>query len=330
MTLPADLYVGVAKVGAGRYSTVFAATDISAGQRICVKEMHASGGDSLAGRASVKSVLREILALKRLSGCRNVVQMHSVKRRDEYFYIEMELMDLSLDDFIQLADISFSEIAVRSICAQVAIGLNECHSRGVVHRDIKPGNILLSRTGDIKLCDFGLARIAGATGVIQGEGSNEICTRWYKPIEVLLGSVMQSAAIDVWSFGCVVAELFRLGPLFQGSSDIHQLFLIQSALGPASVDRWPSITQCSDFGKVEFDISDISGLNPLVDGASADVMSLLTGCLEYDPSKRFSIADCIVHVWMNGKVLSQPDLVDLIGDIMSNSSFAGRFNHSIS
>ena len=128
---------------------------------------------------------------------------------------------------------------------QLLKGLSYCHSRNILHRDLKPQNLLINRTGELKLADFGLAR---AFGIPVRCYSAEVVTLWYRPPDVLFGAKLYTTSIDMWSAGCIFAELANAGrPLFPGSDVDDQLKRIFKLLGTPSEENWPGMTQLPDF-----------------------------------------------------------------------------------
>ncbi|SCZ88521.1 BZ3500_MvSof-1268-A1-R1_Chr10-2g02987 [Microbotryum saponariae] len=124
---------------------------------------------------------------------------------------------------------------------QLLTGLAFVHRRGVLHRDLKGSNLLISKDGELKIADFGLARFYA-----QGRGNdytNRVITQWYKPPELLFGATIYGAEVDVWSAGCIFLELFARRPVFQGQDEIHQLEVIFSILGTPSPTLWPQVQE---------------------------------------------------------------------------------------
>jgi serine/threonine protein kinase len=272
-------------IGSGRFSTVFAAIRSNDSASVVLKHLFISAGASVAAQATVTSARREISALEVMRDSPNVVTLLGHSRLGSDLFIHLERMEMSLFDFLEGRPAGLPEPITRSIVYQILSGLRDCHSLGIVHRDVKPGNVLISpSTGSVKICDFGLAQIPGD----YESGPHDICTRWYKPIEVLLGTRLHTAAIDVWSVGCVWAEILSGRPLFPGNSDLHQLFLIYSALGEPDESKWPGVTELPDYGKFSFNLS-----HPLSSSVSPAAPSHLNRMLEYDPAIRVTVADCL-------------------------------------
>jgi serine/threonine protein kinase len=146
---------------------------------------------------------------------------------------------------------------IRLFLFQLLRGLEYCHKRKILHRDLKPQNLLISTTGDLKLADFGLAR---AKSVPSKTYSNEVVTLWYRPPDVLLGCVKYGPTIDMWGTGCIFYEMTAGRPLFPGSTVEEELTLIWKVLGTPTEETWPGITSNPEF---------ISGL-----GFNKDLLSL--------------------------------------------------------
>ena len=320
MTLPASLYSEEKRIGAGRYSSVFAASTTHG--RVCVKRVRPSlGSDSLQGVANTKAFARELLVLQRLTGASpHIVTFHGAFARGSDVWIEMELMDCSLDDLIAAADRRFAESEIATIALAVLKGIEFCHSQGIMHRDVKPGNVVVSKQGKVKLCDFGLARwIQDSSRSVSY--TPEVCTRWYKPVEVLLGTSVHTPGIDVWSFGCILGELFNLSPLFPGSSDIEQLYLIQAALGAINTTSFPNSDFLSDYGKIEFDLPPPIGVGNLVPHANPEAVEILESCLTFCPDKRWTAEQCLKSsFWSRQNILGDKELGACISRVLDAST----------
>lgn len=133
---------------------------------------------------------------------------------------------------------------VKSYMYQLLKGLEFCHSHRVLHRDLKPQNLLIDSHGCIKLADFGLAR---AFGIPIRAYTHEVVTLWYRAPEILMGARQYACPVDVWSVGCIFAEMITGRPLFPGDSEIDELFRIFRVLGTPTEASWPGVSQLPDY-----------------------------------------------------------------------------------
>ncbi|KAJ7411793.1 Cyclin-dependent-like kinase 5 [Willisornis vidua] len=166
------------------------------------------------------SALREICLLKELKH-KNIVRLHDVLHSDKKLTLVFEFCDQDLKKYFDSCNGDLDPEIVKSFMYQLLKGLAFCHSRNVLHRDLKPQNLLINRNGELKLADFGLAR---AFGIPVRCYSAEVVTLWYRPPDVLFGAKLYSTSIDMWSAGCIFAELANAGrPLFPGNDVDDQL-----------------------------------------------------------------------------------------------------------
>ncbi|CAL8469313.1 g8854 [Coccomyxa elongata] len=121
---------------------------------------------------------------------------------------------------------------------------------GYLHRDLKPANLLLTWEGELKVADMGLARARDVTLERSAGYTHTVATRWYRAPELLLASHSYGPAADMWSVGCILAEMLGAGPLFAGDTDLDQLGRVVAVLGSINVQDWPEVTALPDFGKV--------------------------------------------------------------------------------
>ena len=175
-------------------------------------------------------------------------------------------------------------------------GLAYCHSVGVMHRDLKPQNILVTAKGDLKIADFGLARCFTPYAKPL---TMEVITRWYRAPEILLGSVDYNQQVDTWSVGCIMVEMANKQPLFPGQNEIDQLHTIFVKLGTPNVKDWPNLSNLP-FWRNNFPYwpkRDLQSIVPTIDEWGVD---LLDRFLIYDPAKRISATEAVCHPYITG------------------------------
>jgi serine/threonine protein kinase len=154
---------------------------------------------------------------------------------------------------------------------QLLLSIFFCHSHRVLHRDLKPQNLLIDRKGALKLADFGLGR---AFGIPLRTYTHEVVTLWYRPPEILLGSKMYACPVDMWAVGCIFAELVTRRPLFPGDSEIDELFKIFRVLGTPTEETWPNVVNLPDY-KPSFPVWKPLDLSQVVPGLDASGYDLL-------------------------------------------------------
>ncbi|KAF3699879.1 Cyclin-dependent kinase 6 [Channa argus] len=233
-------YELLAKVGEGSYGTVYKAREMGEKQRIlAVKKLNIRGDTSETGIPPV--MIREVALLYKMKQFNhpNIVKLLDASvvavGRSLNLTLVLEYIDQDLSTFLSKVPSSgLSHDSIKNVMLQLLQGLDFLHTNMVLHRDLKPENILVSSRGEIKIADFGLARIytfniALTPGVV---------TLWYRAPEVLLNSVYMSS-VDMWSVGCILAELFLLRPLFQGYTEVQQLHKIFEVIGLPDEEDWP-------------------------------------------------------------------------------------------
>lgn len=194
-------------------------------------------------------------------------------------------------------------LQVKKFMSQILEGIRYCHSRRVLHRDLKPQNLLINREGNLKLGDFGLAR---AFGVPLRTYTHEVVTLWYRAPEILLGGRQYSTGVDMWSVGCIFAEMGTRKPLFPGDSEIDEIFKIFKLLGTPTEAEWPGVTSFPDFKesfpkwerKHEEELVNADGIKVL----GEEGLNLLESLLVYDPAGRISAKQAVHHAYLTEKI----------------------------
>ncbi|KAF8516020.1 Pkinase-domain-containing protein [Hysterangium stoloniferum] len=292
-----DNYAKLEKVGEGTYGVVYKARDISTNQIVALKKIRLEAEDE----GVPSTAIREISLLKELKDD-NVVKLLDIVHADQKLYLVFEFLDMDLKRFMESGNARGDPISldtVKKFTYQLTSGLNYCHAHRILHRDLKPQNLLIDKHLNLKLADFGLAR---AFGVPLRTYTHEVVTLWYRSPEVLLGSRHYSTALDMWSVGCIFAEMALRGiPLFPGDSEIDQIFRIFRILGTPNEDLWPGVKNLPDY-KSTFPRWSKTDLAQVVPPLDKDGLDLLKETLVYDSAARISAKRALVHPYLSSYV----------------------------
>ncbi|CAL1525993.1 unnamed protein product, partial [Lymnaea stagnalis] len=215
----------IEKIGEGTYGVVYKAREKGSGKHVALKKIRLDA----ESEGVPSTAIREISLLKELEHP-NVVRLLDVIHCDMKLYLVFEYLTKDLKKYMDSfpSNEHINPALIKSYMYQLLNGISYCHSHRVLHRDLKPQNLLIDMEGNIKLADFGLAR---AFGVPVRTYTHEVVTLWYRAPEILLGSRFYSTPVDVWSLGCIFVEMVRRQALFPGDSEIDQLFRIFRTLG---------------------------------------------------------------------------------------------------
>lgn len=295
-----DNYRKIEKIGEGTYGVVYKARHIHTKEIVALKKIRLENEEE----GVPSTAIREISILKELQHP-NVVKLIEVIISQHKLYLVFEFLQMDVKRYIdQLPhSVYLNQSQLKSYTYQIIVALAFCHCRRIMHRDLKPQNLLIDGKGVIKLADFGLAR---AFGVPVRAYTHEVVTLWYRSPEVLLGTVRYSTALDMWSVATVVAEMATKKAVFCGDSEIDQLYRIFSVLGtPTSVSDgsrpvWPGVEELQDFNR-NFPVWQTKGLDfKMRELAKNHEMpplgvDLLNSMLIYDPLKRMTSKQALSH-----------------------------------
>ncbi|EKM77685.1 hypothetical protein AGABI1DRAFT_114985 [Agaricus bisporus var. burnettii JB137-S8] len=286
-----ERYAKIEKIGEGTYGVVYKARDSNNGQIVALKKIRLEAEDE----GVPSTAIREISLLKELKDD-NVVKLLDIVHADQKLYLVFEFLDVDLKRYIETSRPLKMDI-VKKFCHQLNKGLLYCHAHRVLHRDLKPQNLLIDKNDNLKLADFGLAR---AFGIPMRTYTHEVVTLWYRAPEVLLGSRHYSTSIDMWSVGCIFAEMAMQGhPLFPGDSEIDQIFRIFRLLGTPNEEVWPGVSTLPDY-KPSFPQWSKKEVGEAVTQLDAVGLDLVKQMLAYDTAKRISAKRALIHKYFEG------------------------------
>lgn len=288
------------RLGKGAYGVVWKVIEKRTRRVIALKKYF----DVLGRSQDAQRVYREIMYLQALSEHDNIINIYHVIRAEngQDMYITFEYMQTDLYAAIN-ANI-LASIHKKYIIYQLLKGLKFIHSAGVVHRDIKPSNLLLNKDCHLKICDFGLARsLESGQGTVENPKLTDyLGTRWYRAIEVLLGSMHYTFAVDIWAVGCIYAEMLLSRPLFPGTSVIDQVVKVLELIGRPSVHEIESVDSAYASTLLEIlpVLRPVSFVETFPD-VSAEALNFMNQCLCYNPKRgyRCTVTDALRHPLMS-------------------------------
>lgn len=294
-----EAYEIVGTIGEGTYGVVLKARHLVSGQLVAIKKFKES--DSDAGVR--KTALREVRLLRVCVGV-HIVRMLEAFRRRRKLHIVFELAQRTLLEEMEAATGGATggglpPLRVAQAAWQLLRGLAFLHARNVMHRDVKPENILVSANGVLKLCDFGFARGVAGPGAVY---TDYVATRWYRPPELLLADASYDAGVDIWAAGCVIAEMATGVPLFPGDSDMDMLAHITAACGALPQRVVETARRNPMFAGVNFTTATGDSLHTRLTSAGVPPLAidLIASCLRYEPLTRPSAASLLSHAYFNG------------------------------
>jgi len=311
-----ESYNKLDKLGEGTYATVFKGQSTINGSFVALKEIrleHEEGAPCTA--------IREVSILKQLKHA-NIVTLHDIIYSPKVLTLVFEYLEKDLKQYMDDCNNIMSIKNVKLFLFQLLRGLAYCHARQILHRDLKPQNLLINQKGELKLADFGLAR---AKSIPTKTYSNEVVTLWYRPPDVLLGSTDYSTDIDMWGVGCIFYEMVCGKPLFPGTKVEDELYLIFKTLGLPDESSFPGVTTNSDYlalhlpNFARFDSANIAKLVPRLDSDGSD---LLASYLKFDPKLRSSASESIKYSFFSSL---PPSLYKLgNGESLFNSEYKDK------
>ncbi|CAD7079293.1 unnamed protein product [Hermetia illucens] len=283
----------IEKIGEGTYGVVYKGLNKKTGQIVAMKKIRLESEDE----GIPSTAIREISLLRELRHP-NIVCLEDVLMEENRLYLIFEFLSMDLKKYMDSlpSEKVMDPELVRSYLYQITNAILFCHRRRVLHRDLKPQNLLINKEGVIKVADFGLGR---SFGIPVRMYTHEIVTLWYRAPEVLLGTQRYSCPVDIWSIGCIFAEMATRKPLFQGDSEIDQLFRMFRILRTPTEEIWPGVTSLQDY-KATFPCWTQNQLHNQVENLNEAGLDLLQKMLTYDPVHRISAKQALEHPYFDG------------------------------
>ncbi|XP_028159844.1 cyclin-dependent kinase 12-like isoform X1 [Ostrinia furnacalis] len=308
-----DGFQVITQIGEGTYGQVYKAKDKNTGSLVALKKVRLENEKE----GFPITAVREIKILRQLNH-KNIVNLREIvtDKQDAMdfrkvsvqdkgsFYLVFEYMDHDLMGLLESKMVDFTESHNASIMRQLLDGLAYCHRKNFLHRDIKCSNILMNNKGEVKLGDFGLARLWSAEDRARPY-TNKVITLWYRPPELLLGEERYGPAVDVWSMGCILGELFLKHPLFQANVEMMQLEMISRVCGTPAPGVWPNVVNLPLWGTLRPKRFHRRCVREQFAFMPPHALTLLDRMLELDPERRITAEDALKSPWLKNVVPDQ-------------------------
>ncbi|XP_046556004.1 cyclin-dependent kinase 14-like [Haliotis rubra] len=285
----ADSYHKLEQLGEGSYATVYKGISSLNNQVVALKEIRLQEEEGAPFTA-----IREASLLKGLRHT-NIVTLHDIIHTKETLTFVFEYVHTDLSQYLEKHQGGLNPFNVKLFLFQLLRGLSYCHERRILHRDLKPQNLLISEMGDLKLADFGLAR---AKSIPSRTYSHEVVTLWYRPPDVLLGSTDYSTSLDMWGVGCIFTEMISGLATFPGMKDaFDQLDKIFRVLGTPTECTWEGVSKYPHYDTKKFGVFVRQPLSCCIPKLSfvQHAEDLAAKLLQMEPCRRLSAKLAMKH-----------------------------------
>ncbi|XP_076443243.1 cyclin-dependent kinase 7-like [Babylonia areolata] len=287
-------YEKIEFLGEGQFAIVYKARDSKTDTIVAVKKIKV-GTRVEAADGINRTALREIKLLQELSHP-NIIGLLDVFGHKSNVSLVFDFMETDLEIVIKDSNIVLTAAHIKSYMLQTIKGLEYLHAHWILHRDMKPNNLLINDNGVLKIGDFGLAKYYGSPS---RPYSNQVVTRWYRCPELLFGAKQYSTGVDMWSVGCILGELLTRAPLFPGDTDLDQLCKIFQKTGTPSESDWPNMVHLPDY--IKFKVYPKIPFKEIFIAASDDLLDLVECLLAMDPLHRCTATEALKMPYFSNK-----------------------------
>ncbi|KAF7260304.1 hypothetical protein EG68_02105 [Paragonimus skrjabini miyazakii] len=286
-------YTNLSFIGEGAYGIVVAAFDSKRQEKVAIKKTTPFEHQTFCQRTYRELKILLGFSHENIIDIKNVILIGKSLEDMKDVYIVQSLMDTDLYKLLKFFEASFS------LYVFIFEGLKYIHSANVLHRDLKPSNLLINASCDLKICDFGLARVNDPDYDHKGLLTEYVATRWYRAPEIMLNSKGYTKSIDIWSVGCIFGEMFNSRPLFPGKHYVDQLSLILGVLGYPNREDQTWIVNCNARRFVEkFKNSPRKPWKDIYPMADPKAIDLLERLLAFNPATRITVEEALAHPYL--------------------------------
>lgn len=279
-------YEKIKFLGEGQFATVYKARDVEKEKIVAVKKIKVGSQAEIRDGIN-RTALREIKLLFEVYH-ENVLGLLDVFGYKSNVSLVFDYMDTDLEVIIKDTSIVLTAANIKSYMLMTLLGLEHLHLSWILHRDLKPNNLLVNSEGVLKIADFGLAKVYGSPSRIN---THQVVTRWYRSPELLFGARHYSVGVDMWAVGCILAELLLRVPFLPGESDLDQLTRIFQTLGTPTEETWPGVTGLQDY--IQFKTFPGMPLKHIFTAAGDDLLDLISALLSVNPVSRVSCTQAL-------------------------------------
>lgn len=288
LQLGSDGYDKLGVIGKGSNATVFKCKCRVTGELVAIKKLHFE----LESEDDETEATDEYLIQRRLKHpC--IVKLIEIFAQKLSIYLVFELLDIDLYNYVNST--RYCRDKVKSLMSDLFRGLAYCHDLGVVHCDLSPANVLVSKQGTLKIADFGSALTTSACMRYNPQGIEPRGTLWYRAPELLMDDCYFGLPIDVWAAGLIVVFAYKRYPLFKGDSEIDELYKIFRALGSPTEEIWPGFTKMKNYKRHFPKWPAPKNLYRLLKGVADIGIDMLQRVFVYNPSRRATVRQCLDH-----------------------------------
>ncbi|XP_033634689.1 cyclin-dependent kinase 7-like isoform X1 [Asterias rubens] len=288
-------YEKIEFLGEGQFATVYKAKDTEDKSRIVAVKKIKLGHRSEAKDGVNRTALREIKLLQELKHD-NIIGLLDVFGHRSNISLVFDFMDTDLEVIIQDNSLVLKPGDIKAYTIMTLKGLEYLHRHWILHRDMKPNNLLIDTRGVLKIGDFGLAKFYGSPNRVY---THQVVTRWYRCPELLFGARIYGVGVDMWALGCILAELLLRLPFLPGESDLDQLTRIFQTLGTVTEEQWPGMSLLPDY--IEFKKFPGTPLMDIFSAATDDLLEVLAALLCINPSKRCTASQALKMKYFSNK-----------------------------